>query len=212
MKAKAVIVMITMIFVGTTCQVLADNKTGQAVNSATGMAKKKALDGQKSAVPFRFNRLMKSGAGKNLPPASDGIHDPENESAHILQSPEEGFSGFVKSYFGNGVDWVKTLEKETIKPRWDIEDPEEEPDIMELDIVREVKGSMPDVLYPHDKHTAWLTCENCHDEIFLPEAGGNVITMAEIAMGQKCGVCHGKVAFPITECKRCHSVKKSAKR
>jgi uncharacterized OB-fold protein len=29
--------------------------------------------------------------------------------------------------------------------------------------------------------------------------------MAAILLGQKCGVCHGKVAFPVSECKRCHS-------
>jgi len=27
-------------------------------------------------------------------------------------------------------------------------------------------------------------------------------------MGQKCGVCHGKVAFPVTDCRRCHTQKK----
>jgi uncharacterized OB-fold protein len=27
-------------------------------------------------------------------------------------------------------------------------------------------------------------------------------------MGEKCGVCHGKVAFPVSECRNCHSKKK----
>jgi hypothetical protein len=27
-------------------------------------------------------------------------------------------------------------------------------------------------------------------------------------MGQNCGACHGRVAFPIAECGRCHSQKK----
>jgi len=35
--------------------------------------------------------------------------------------------------------------------------------------------------------------------------GANQISMASILMGEKCGVCHGKVAFPVSECRRCHS-------
>ena len=30
------------------------------------------------------------------------------------------------------------------------------------------------------------------------------MTMAEIMAGKKCGVCHGTVAFPVSDCKRCH--------
>jgi nitrate/TMAO reductase-like tetraheme cytochrome c subunit len=29
--------------------------------------------------------------------------------------------------------------------------------------------------------------------------------MSAILLGEKCGVCHGKVAFPVSECRRCHS-------
>jgi uncharacterized OB-fold protein len=32
--------------------------------------------------------------------------------------------------------------------------------------------------------------------------------MAAILLGQKCGVCHGKVAFPVSECRSCHSKNK----
>jgi c(7)-type cytochrome triheme protein len=79
---------------------------------------------------------------------------------------------------------------------------------MDLNIVREVKGSMPDVVYPHKQHTEWLDCSNCHPAIFIPQKGANAISMAAILMGEKCGVCHGKVAFPVSECRLCHSKKK----
>jgi c(7)-type cytochrome triheme protein len=79
---------------------------------------------------------------------------------------------------------------------------------MDLKIVMEVKGSMPNVVFPHKAHTEILDCSNCHDAIFVPKKGGNPMSMAEIMLGQKCGVCHGSVAFPVTECKRCHSVTK----
>jgi c(7)-type cytochrome triheme protein len=77
--------------------------------------------------------------------------------------------------------------------------------VLDLNIVREVKGSMPDVVYPHKQHTQWLDCSNCHPAIFIPMKGANQISMASILMGEKCGVCHGKVAFPVSECRRCHS-------
>ena len=80
--------------------------------------------------------------------------------------------------------------------------------IMDLNIVREVKGSMPDVVYPHKEHTEWLDCSNCHPAIFIPQKGANQISMASILLGQKCGVCHGKVAFPVSECRKCHSKQK----
>jgi c(7)-type cytochrome triheme protein len=30
------------------------------------------------------------------------------------------------------------------------------------------------------------------------------MTMDELNDGKYCGVCHGKVAFPLTTCARCH--------
>lgn len=159
---------------------------------------------------FSFNRLMKSASDWNPPPAEDGIHDPDNEGTFMLQPPREGMAGFANGISGNRVDWVKTLADGTIEPRYDRLDPNKRPFVMDLNIVREVKGSMPDVVYPHKQHTEWLDCSNCHPDIFIPKKGANQISMAAILLGQKCGVCHGKVAFPVTECKRCHSAKKKA--
>jgi c(7)-type cytochrome triheme protein len=81
---------------------------------------------------------------------------------------------------------------------------------MDLNIVREVKGSMPDVVFPHKPHTEWLDCSSCHPAIFIPQKGANQISMASIMLGQKCGVCHGRVAFPISECRLCHARQKTA--
>ena len=33
--------------------------------------------------------------------------------------------------------------------------------------------------------------------------------MTNIIEGQFCGVCHGKVAFPLTDCARCHTTMKT---
>lgn len=158
-----------------------------------------------------FNRLMKRPSSEpNIQPSKDGIHDPTNPGTDLLQWPSEAFADFPKTNDGNRVDWVQTLSAGLIRPWTELEDPEAEPFVMDLTIVRQVKGSMPNVVYPHLQHTEWLDCTNCHDEIFVPEKGANQISMAGILLGQKCGICHGKVAFPISDCRRCHSQPKTA--
>lgn len=162
-----------------------------------------------SGTANNFNRLMRPPAKRNLPPSEDGIHDPENDGTHSLQPPLTAFTPLAKSNDGNRVDWVKALSENKITPRFDRNDPNAKPMVMDLNIVREVKGSMPDVVYPHKQHTEWLDCSNCHPAIFVPQKGANQISMASILLGQKCGVCHGKVAFPVSECRRCHSKSKA---
>jgi c(7)-type cytochrome triheme protein len=166
-----------------------------------------------TGAPNNFNRLLiKKSAKVNAPPAEDGIHDPANPGTTSLQPPSEAFQDLPKSQVGNRVDWVKAIEGKSIQPRFDREDADAEATVFDLDIIREVKGSMPDVVYPHKQHTEWLDCTNCHDEIFIPEKGKNQISMAAILLGQKCGVCHGKVAFPVSDCRRCHSLPKTAEK
>lgn len=155
-----------------------------------------------------FNRLMRPPAQRNLAPPEDGIHDPSNDGTHALQPPLTAFGPLPKSNDGNRIDWVKALNEDAIRPRFDRNDPAAQPMVMDLNIVREVKGSMPDVVYPHKQHTQWLDCSNCHPAIFVPQKGANQISMASILLGQKCGVCHGKVAFPVSDCRRCHSKSK----
>jgi len=154
-----------------------------------------------------FNRLLRAAPKRHLPPEKDGIHDPEDESTRLLQIPQDAFAGLPKTQtdVGNGVDWVKALDAGKIVARWDRNDPKAKPVVMDLNIVREVKGSMPGVVFPHKQHTQILDCSNCHPAIFIPQKGANQLSMAAIMLGQKCGVCHGTVAFPIAECRRCHN-------
>jgi c(7)-type cytochrome triheme protein len=164
-------------------------------------------DANKVSSANVFNRLLKKPKEKNAAPPEDGIHDPGNEGSHVLQPPLVSYEGLPTSEFGNYVDWVQSLQKGFLNPRYDRVDPSVEALVMDLDIVREVKASMPDVVFPHKPHTQWLHCSNCHPKIFIPQKGANQINMSAILLGQKCGVCHGKVSFPITtlSCKKCHS-------
>ena len=154
----------------------------------------------------QFNQNLKK-REVNLPPPEDGIHDPTNEATHSLQPPKIAFKGLPETDFGNHVDWVKAIDEQLLKPRWDRLNPDEEPFVLDMDIVRPVKASVPDVVFPHRQHTEWLACSNCHPAIFIPQKGANQINMSAILLGQKCGVCHGKVSFPIETktCKKCHS-------
>jgi c(7)-type cytochrome triheme protein len=156
-----------------------------------------------------FNRLLRPLGNVNRPAVESGIHDPSNDATLTLQPPAAAFATLPKATSGNHVDWVKSLAEQKIAPRWDRNDPKAAAVVMDLNIVREVKGSMPDVVYPHKQHTEWLDCSNCHPSIFVPQKGANQISMASILLGQKCGVCHGKVAFPVSECRLCHSRKKT---
>ncbi|MGC2164514.1 MAG: c(7)-type cytochrome triheme domain-containing protein [Gallionella sp.] len=158
-----------------------------------------------------FNRLLKVAKIPHQPPSGDEIHDPTNEGSMILQKPLDAFEGLpqTETGLGNGVDWVKALDNGDLKPRWEKTNPDAEPMVMDMNIVRVPKSSMPDVVFPHRQHTLWLACSNCHPDIFIPRKGANQINMAAIILGQKCGVCHGKVSFPVSECKRCHSQPKT---
>ena len=159
--------------------------------------------------PNVFNRLFTPPKDRDTSLESDGVHDPEVPGLKLLQQPSVAFKPLTRSTGGNYVDWVKSVQKGQIKPLYDYRDATKQPLPMSLNIIMQVKGSMPNVVFPHKPHTQILDCSNCHDAIFIPKKGGNPMSMAEIMLGQKCGVCHGSVAFPVTECKRCHSESKT---
>ncbi len=111
------------------------------------------------------------------------------------------------------IDWAAIVKEGKIKP-WHSLDPNAPPDMtFPLEVVIKTKSaSMEDVVFPHFIHTFWLNCTNCHPAIFNMKAGGNPdMTMAKIAAGQYCGRCHDRVAFPLTDCQRCHVRPKGAK-
>lgn len=192
-------------------------KAGAATPAATtaGTGAPVSSRAQPSApIPqaISFNRLMKVAPRRHLPPTEDGLRDPANPDTPTLQPPMEVFTALPQtpSGLGNGVNWVSALNGGKIKPRWDLKDPNAEPMVMDMSVLRVPKGTMPDVVFPHKQHTEWLDCANCHPDIFIPQQGANQISMAAIILGQKCGVCHGKVAFPVSECNGCHSQPKQA--
>ena len=74
---------------------------------------------------------------------------------------------------------------------------------------RAEKAGMRPVIYPHWFHRIRFTCNVCHNsEGFIMKAGANDITMAEIADGKFCGMCHNaenNVSWSLEHCDMCHS-------
>jgi c(7)-type cytochrome triheme protein len=138
---------------------------------------------------------------------ADNIHDPTAPGLELLQQPEEALRGLPGDFpnIGNQVDWVRALNAGTIQP---IDNLYEETQVrrLDLDIIMPNTGEMPRVRFPHKAHTDWLDCSNCHDTLFKQQAGANATNMFSILAGEFCGRCHGAVSFPLTECRRCHSI------
>ena len=139
------------------------------------------------------------------PLAADGVHDPQSPALRDLQEPREALRHLPPDHAGNQVRWVEAIEQGAIAPRTSL-DPERKPRLLDQDIYMHLYGPLPIVRFPHRQHTLWLDCSNCHDRPFVPKTGANRISMLRILQGEQCGLCHGAVAFPLTECARCHSV------
>ena len=144
-------------------------------------------------------------AGSWLPIAKDGVHDRKSPAAKQLQQPQDALSGLTPDTTGNQVRWEQALDKGEIQPREKLY-PDTKIRKLDQDILLNLNGGMPIVRFPHRAHTEWLDCSNCHDQLFQQKTGTSKISMFNILQGEQCGVCHGAVAFPLTECYRCHSV------
>lgn len=103
------------------------------------------------------------------------------------------------------VNWVQALKAGTIAPRPGIEPKATDQPILLLSVERLPAGQEAfKAVFPHEPHTTWLGCASCHPTPFQMRGGATPISMAKIYAGELCGACHGKVAFPVTACGRCH--------
>ena len=140
--------------------------------------------------------------------AEDGIHDPENDAIKILQEPGEAMVDFPLDRRGQ-IDWVQAIRDKKVNPRRSLSGGEYDGEMMletDMDIIMKRTANMPNVRFPHLAHTQWLTCNNCHPKIFVPQRGENQVSMEKILKGEFCGRCHDKVSFSLWTCERCHSV------
>lgn len=107
------------------------------------------------------------------------------------------------------VDWVQLTKLKIIDPQFSADPNAKESPILNLDVLIETRSDfVNDIMFPHDIHSWWLNCTSCHNKIFIPARGKNNMRMADMSKGKWCGECHNKVAFPLTDCKRCHTIPK----
>jgi c(7)-type cytochrome triheme protein len=157
-----------------------------------------------AADPNAFNRILTPPPPPAKTLADTGIYDPASPGLKRLQSPLQAYAGLPPAQAGNRVDWVKAFRAGTVKPRADLNNPDARLTAMDNDVVRGARGTIGNVVFPHKAHTEWLACVSCHDAIYQPKKGVNQMSMAAINNGESCGVCHGTVAFPVSDCARCH--------
>lgn len=137
------------------------------------------------------------------PPVAE--NQPEQTPAQDEEEHPVAFNYLPKTKMGY-VDWVAAIKQGVIHPKDSLDPDAVTMKAIDFDVIFKVNVSgLPDVVYPHYPHTLWLDCRNCHPSIFLMRAGANPVTMAKILKGEYCGRCHGIVAFPISDCFRCHS-------
>lgn len=104
------------------------------------------------------------------------------------------------------VDWGRALNEKLIAPKPGIGPEATDQPVVDLNVELIPKDQPAfKVTFPHKAHTPWLACTNCHTGIFQMQRGADPITMAKVFAGEYCGRCHGKVAFALTGCPRCHT-------
>jgi len=143
---------------------------------------------------------------EDLKPWNDGIHDLENPDLTTLLPYKRLIDILPKDSSGHP-DWAESLNSNAIKPRANVlAEQAEQMVVWQHDILYKDTATMPWVLFPHKTHSQWLACANCHDAIFNSDGERADISMSSIYTGNHCGSCHGKVAFNVHTCERCHSV------
>lgn len=138
-------------------------------------------------------------------PDQNTFYDEENPVYQTLQKANQALQGFPLIRKPGELDWGEALSSGLIQPRASLSGSGEMM-VLDFDIVMKDTKSTPYVRFSHRTHTQWLECSNCHRQIFIPMINANPISMAAILEGKYCGVCHNTVAFPTTDCERCHNV------
>ncbi len=176
------------------------------LSGASWQAEGQWLQEEKARMPLGQSE------GNWVPLANDKIHDPRGPAIRQLQEPGTGLSELPATDSGNRVLWAKALDRGAINPRRTKAPSKTNVQVLDMDVLMDLRGNMPIVRFPHKIHTQWLACNNCHEGLFKSQIGANKIQMYYLLQGEQCGLCHGSVAFPLTQCAFCHSVERQTQR
>jgi c(7)-type cytochrome triheme protein len=110
--------------------------------------------------------------------------------------------------FGNGIDWAAALNKGMVNPKnsfFSRDVPMQFPDKLQKPMKLGTSVARSAVSFSHKEHFTELDCSSCHPDIFsIKKKGTENFSMDKNIYGNYCGACHMLVAFPMTDCKRCH--------
>jgi c(7)-type cytochrome triheme protein len=123
-----------------------------------------------------------------------------------------GAEQFVKlwrlpvSKYGNLIDWQAALDAGKLEIKRQLTIPPSGDVAFGGTIFFHSSWTMgPDAVFPHGAHIKWLDCNDCHPDNFsIRKQSTEGLRMVAIVNGEYCGVCHGRVAFPLQDCVRCH--------
>jgi c(7)-type cytochrome triheme protein len=126
---------------------------------------------------------------------TEGIKERIGEGEAVVFDPTEppttlrpadlppALRGFPKDKFGYP-DWTTAAERGLIKPKGTLLGGREEGAAFDEDILFEINDLlMADVRFPHETHTYWLSCDNCHPSIFKAKKGANQFNMEDVWKG-----------------------------
>lgn len=131
-------------------------------------------------------------------------------SGGALHPPALQAATTPKDKFGLA-NWVAMVNQGLIQPKGSLDPAAIEAPVFDLDVVIPSKSDfVKDVLFTHRVHNYWFNCDSCHPKFFEMAKGTTKMNMKGIGEGKWCGACHSKVAFPLTDCVRCHSQEKAA--
>ena len=138
----------------------------------------------------------------------------DSDVSRSAAAPREGRAGapryetlaraLPKDAMGN-LDWDAAVRNGLLDPLPAIDPGASGMPPLPLDVPLDPRIPGLEVVFSHETHTYWLSCDGCHPSNFAMQAGANPITMEKIFQGEYCGRCHGTVAFAADiSCSRCH--------
>lgn len=156
--------------------------------------------------------------GKPIFPACSGDRAKPDDEGRCIRCHTRGdaaqrkkdFLAFAEGLPRKGaagdLDWEEAESTGRIRPADHVEGVSipRKPLKMDKDVTLQSSGWMTDVLFSHKKHAVWNGCEVCHPDIYPSQKGAARRNMLQISSGESCGACHGKVAFALSDCERCH--------
>lgn len=105
-----------------------------------------------------------------------------------------------------GIDWSKLRDNGVYAPITGADDITVSEAQSRLIVFNSKVSDIKNVVFDHARHSEQAQCASCHQAVFKDTLGANKVSMNALASGMYCGACHGKAAFKLADCNRCHNI------